>query len=126
MLERQVEKETSVERRALVEAAVDGCGGYGASACVARKGPQRAAVDVARELIEQQHKGQRAVDRARPVVEVADACGSHTGTEQCAELFVEGGVALEPKRPRPLAEPEFENLAGQAQRHGHASIRRPA
>src|SRR5262245_13726487 len=60
MLERQVEEGSAIERRAQIEPAVHGSTGGGTRTCIAGKGSQRAAVDVARKLVEQQHEGQRA------------------------------------------------------------------
>src|SRR6185295_11854509 len=72
MLERQEEEKSAVERRASIEAALDRGVGGGARVGVAGKGTQRAAMDVAGELVELQHQRQRAVDRAHPVGEIAE------------------------------------------------------
>src|SRR5215468_8802508 len=75
MLERQVEEAPSIESRAPIKTAVDGRSGRGSGAYIAGKGSQRSAMDVAWELVEQQHERERAVDRAHPIVEIADARG---------------------------------------------------
>src|SRR5262249_48595978 len=63
MLQRQVEEEAAIEWRAPVEAALDGGVGGSARPTIAGVGAQRAAMDVAGELVEHQHQRQRAVDR---------------------------------------------------------------
>jgi hypothetical protein len=96
MFERQVEEEAAVERGASIEAALDRGVGGGARPGVAGKGAQRAAMDVARELVEQQHERQRTVDGAHPIVEIADAGRRHVGAEAVADLLVEARVLFEP------------------------------
>ena len=65
-------------------------------------GMRRAAVEIARELIEQDRQRERAFRRARPVVVFAARRGMVDGFETRADFGVEGLGPLEPAGgPRP-------------------------
>ena len=114
MLERQVEEHAVGERIALVEAAGDRLGRDLAGARIAEERLGLAAEDIARELVEQQQQGERAVGRGSPVVEPAHLRLMHQRTEARADVGVECRVLLEPELARPVGEPEFQDVARRA------------
>ena len=88
-----------------------------------RIGRERARVapeQVAGKLIEQQQERQRAVRRRLPVLEPA-GCRSLAGRkESCADLGIQGVVALEPfRRPGRAPEREYRFGVGNALRTRH-------
>ena len=72
----------------------------GECAFVAGKGLGGITVDVARELVEHDHPGERAVGIDAPVAEASRECLRHHGAEAFADGRIEGRVLAEPLGPR--------------------------
>lgn len=96
MHQRQIEERPQSRRRRQIEAAGDGGVGDRARLRIGGEGPARAAMQVARKLVEQQQQRQRPLPRLREGVAGAGGGGLARGSETAPDLRVEGVVAREP------------------------------
>ena len=83
---------------------------------IGRPGPVIVAIDVARELVEQDDEGERAFRLAHPIVVIALRRRLHRIAELAADFRVEGVAFREPLL-RPGIEPEIEHVAGADEGH---------
>ena len=96
MLERQVEEGAQIFRQGLVVAVSDGATGDDARERVGREGVTGLAKTVARELVQQEAEGERALGGRGPVLVVTPSRGEMIELEAASELRVEGVVLGEP------------------------------
>ena len=96
MVKRHVEEQPPGRRNEPVEAPCERPVGNGARRRVGRIGARRAAKDVARDLVEQQHQGERALGQSFPRPQFAGGTGFVIGEKSVAQRVVEFRGALEP------------------------------
>jgi len=119
VLERQVGKHPLVRRHRLVPALIEDRACSVASQRVGGKRPRRIAKHVARELVEQHHKGEATAGRLLPGAQHCRGPEFVVRQKVLADFLVQGGILLEPGfaiEP----EPELHNLIGM---HGGNSAR---
>jgi len=115
VLERQLQEPALVGVELAVEALVDGGLGGVERQHIAGESLRRVAVDVAGELVEQEHQCERAVRAGPPGVELAGENGGDGRSEAFADRGVKCRVLAEPgvaRRVWWLAESESENVGG--------------
>jgi hypothetical protein len=96
VVKRHIEEQPPGRRNDLIETSFECSVGDGASRGVGRVGAWRAAKDVARDLVEQQHQGQRALGQSFPRSQFADGAGFEIGEKGIAQRGIKFGGALEP------------------------------
>ncbi len=107
-----------------VEAALERVLGEREAERVAGEGPRGRAIDVARELVEQEDEGEAAARGLAPVVELAAGGAVHQRFEVLLDLLVDRRAAAKPQR---LVEHVVlrERVADRARRAREVAVRKP-